>query len=277
MPNPSTNNPAEYESSVNLQSFLVFLVAMTLGLLAAVLLLPSWMPNLATSLSGDAPKAYWYLSRATAFVSLTLLWLSMALGMGITNKMSRWWPGIPATFAIHEYVSLLGLAFAAFHAIVILGDHYIEFTFLQLLVPFQTVGYRPFWVGIGQVGFYVWLIVTLSFYIRPMIGQKTWRLLHYTSLAMYLMGLFHGLFSGTDVNAPWAQTYYWISGGSLLFLFFGRIMGAFIDKFFPAKPASRPTPPPRPPASPLAAPKVAPVQPASAPLTPNASNSTGAD
>ncbi len=267
MPNPQqpTN---EFESSVNIQSFLLFLLAMTLGLLLAVLLLPAWLPNLAFSLGGDAPKAYWYLSRATAFASLSLLWLSMALGMGITNKMARAWPGAAAAFAIHEYVSLLGLAFAAFHAIVILGDHYINFTLLQLLVPFTTVDYRPLWIGVGQVGFYVWLIVALSFYIRSSIGQKTWRVLHYASFAMYLMGLFHGLFSGTDTTMPWAQNYYWVSGGILLFLLVGRVVGALSDKFFPTKPAPRQTLPAQRPAAQVAA------RPAPAPVTVSAANST---
>src|SRR3972149_1862379 len=100
-----SSEPVEYESSVNIQTFLMFLVAMTVGLLVAILVLPSWLPNMSFSLTGDAPKAYWYLSRATAFVSLSLLWLSIALGLGITNKMARLWPGAPAAFAIHEYVS----------------------------------------------------------------------------------------------------------------------------------------------------------------------------
>lgn len=248
MPNPQPPT-TEYESSVNIQSFLLFLIATTVGLLLAILLLPAWLPNLAFSLGGNAPKAYWYMSRATAFASLSMLWLSMALGMGITNKMARAWPGAAAAFAIHEYVSLVGLAFAAFHAVVILGDHYINFTFLQLLTPFSTVAYRPLWVGVGQVGFYVWLIVAVSFYIRSAIGQKTWRVLHYASFAMYLMGLFHGLFSGTDASAPWAQNYYWISGGSLLFLLVGRIVGVIVDKLSPARPAPRQTPPPQAPAA----------------------------
>ena len=55
------------ESSVNLQTFVLFLVATFSGLLVAVILLPIFLPNMAFSLSGDAPKAYWYLSRATAF------------------------------------------------------------------------------------------------------------------------------------------------------------------------------------------------------------------
>ncbi len=231
------------ESSVNIQSFLLFLFAATVGLLVAVLLLPFFLPNMAFSLGGESPKAYWYISRATAFASLSLLWLSMAMGLGITNKMARSWPGMPATFAIHEYVSLLGLAFAGFHALVLLGDHYINFSLLQLFVPFSTADYRPFWVGVGQVGFYLWLIIALSFYIRPMIGQKFWRLLHYLSFGMYFIGIFHAIFSGTDTGMSWAQTYYWFSAGSLLFLFFIRIVSLVIEGLFPAK---KPTHAPRP-------------------------------
>jgi predicted ferric reductase len=219
-----------YESSVNIQFFLLVMVAMTVGMLGAILLLPAWLPNMAGSLAGENPQVYWYLSRATAFTSLSILWISMALGLGMTNKMARLWPGAPASFAIHEYTSLLGLAFALFHALVLLGDHYINFTVAQIFMPFSTVDYRPTWVGIGQIGFYVWLIVALSFYVRSSIGQKTWRTLHYLSFALYIMGLLHGLFSGTDSTANWAQWYYWISGGSLLFLLMHRITNTIFDK-----------------------------------------------
>ena len=230
------------ESSLNIQSFVLFLFASALGLLVATLILPFVLPNMAFSLSGDSPKVYWYLSRGTAFVSLSLLWLSMALGLGITNKMARLWPGMPATFAIHEYVSLLGLAFALFHALILLGDHYINFSLLQVLIPFSTTDYRPFWVGIGQIGFYLWIILALSFYIRPMIGQKFWRLLHYLSFGMYFIGIFHAIFSGTDSSLGWAQNYYWFSAGSLFFLFFVRLVSIVIDGLFPAK---KPTSAPR--------------------------------
>jgi len=231
-PTPPVENEFN-ESSVNIQFFLLILLAMTVGLTIAILLLPAWLPNMATSLTGNSPKAYWYLSRASAFVSLSVLWISMALGLGITNKVARLWPGAPAAFAIHEYVSLLGLAFAFFHALVLLGDHYINFTVAQIFMPFSTVDYRPIWVGIGQIGIYVWILVALSFYIRQAIGQKTWRVIHYLSFTMYLMGLVHGLFSGTDSGADWAQWYYWVSGGSLLFLFIHRIVNTITEKLTP--------------------------------------------
>jgi len=234
----SISNRAQMEfdqSSVGIQSLVLLVFAVTVGMLVAVLVLPVFLPNMAFSLSGESPKAYWYLSRGTAFVSLSLLWISMALGFGITNKMARLWPGAPATFAIHEYVSLLGLAFALFHALVLLGDHFINFTLAQILLPFATVGYHPFWVGVGQLGFYTWAIVAFSYYVRQGIGQRTWRIIHYASFAMYMMGLFHGIFSGTDTTAGWAQAYYWFSFGSLFFLFVVRVIGALIDRLFPVK------------------------------------------
>jgi len=227
-PTPPSEN--EYESSVNIQFFLMIMLAMIVGLLLAILVVPTWLPNMAISLTGSDPKVYWYLSRATAFVSLSILWLSMVLGLAITNKMARLWPGAPAAFAVHEYVSLLGLAFALFHALILLGDHYINFTVAQIFIPFSTVDYRPTWIGIGQLGFYIWLIVALSFYLRSSIGQKTWRVLHYLSFTMYVIGLLHGLFGGTDSSTTWAQYYYWISGGSLLFLLVYRIVNSITEK-----------------------------------------------
>jgi predicted ferric reductase len=233
---PTPSEVTLEESSINLQTLLSLLLAMTLGLLLAVLVLPRWMPSMAFSLSGDQPRAFWYLARASSFAAMTLLWISMALGLGISNKMARLWPGAPASFAIHEYVSLLGLAFVLFHALILLGDHYIGFTLAQLLMPFSTASYRPVWVGLGQISFYLWLIVTLSFYVRKGIGQKTWRALHYASFLMYLLGLFHGIFSGTDSGADWVQKYYWFSAGSLLFLLLYRILASTADKLFPQKP-----------------------------------------
>src|SRR5512143_1360775 len=108
------------------------LPATAVGVLLAVLAVPVVAPALVGSLLGSSPKAYWYLSRGSAFVALGLLWISMLLGLMITDRMAKSWPGAPAAFAIHEYVSLLGLAFAGFHALILLGDHYIKYPLAQI-------------------------------------------------------------------------------------------------------------------------------------------------
>ncbi len=240
------NNPQqeaiEYESTVGLQTAILFLMAFSVGTIMAVILLPIMIPSLEYSLGGNSPKAFWFLSRASSFIALSLLWLSMALGLTMTNKMARVWPGVPASFAIHEYVSLLGIGFSIFHAFILLGDEYIAFTVKNVLIPFSTVEYRPIYVGIGQTAFYVWLIVALSFYIKARIGQKAWRWVHYLSFAIYVAAIYHGITSGTDTKEVWAQNYYWISGTSLLFLFFHRItvsVAAAIEKNKKNKPVQQ--------------------------------------
>lgn len=218
----------DYESTVGLQTAILFLLAFSVGTILAVVLLPIMIPSLEFSLGGDAPKAFWFLSRASSFVALTLLWLSMGLGLTLTNKMARTWPGVPASFATHEYVSLLGIGFSFFHSFILLGDKFIHVTVKQLLIPFTTIGYKPLFVGLGQIAFYGWVIVALTFYIKSRIGQKTWRWIHYLSFALYAVAMYHGITSGTDTKETWVQYYYWFTGASIVFLLIYRIMVSIV-------------------------------------------------
>ena len=127
----TSENTKGNDVSPGLQPYLLKFVAVVAILLIIIPLLPGLISNFAysfTEQAGKAPKIYWYLSRSAGFVAFSILWISMALGLGITNKMARLWPGAPAAFAIHEYVSLLGLAFTAYHALVLMGDHFVDFS-----------------------------------------------------------------------------------------------------------------------------------------------------
>ena len=242
--NPSSETNAD-EFSYSLTSLIAFLLAITLGAFSAVLLLPSWGFTLLKSLVGPDPKAYWYLSRGSAFVALGLLWVSMVLGLLITNKVARTWPGSPAAFAVHEYVSLLGLGIGIFHGLILMGDHYMNYQWAQILMPFGSENYRPIWVGLGQIGLYTWAIISASFYVRQKIGPKTWRFIHFAAFANFMLALIHGLGSGTDASAPWVQWVYWFFGGSILFLTVYRVIASVIPQSppAPARPVSTPQTP----------------------------------
>ena len=92
--------------------------------------------------------------------------------------------------------------------------NYIAYTIAQVLTPFASTNYRPTWVGIGQLSFYVWAVVTFSFYVRKRIGKKAWRLIHFLSYASLVGAMIHGIFSGTDTPAAWTQYLYWFSGAA---------------------------------------------------------------
>lgn len=209
---------------ISLKFLIVVFTGVIAGSLLALVVLPQWLPGLTFSLVGAQPKAYWLLSRGSAWAAFNLLWLSMISGMIVTNKLARLWPGGPTAIDLHEYFSLLGLGLGLFHALILMGDHYINYNLAQVLVPFTSVNYRPLWVGIGQVSFYLGLVVSLTFYVRKQIKPRNWRLIHYLSFVQFLLVMVHGIYSGTDATAPWAiQVYYW-SAASLIFLFIYRML-----------------------------------------------------
>jgi predicted ferric reductase len=223
-------------SSFGIASLIGIALAVALGLFAALVVFPDGSAQLAGSLIGTSPKAYWYMSRASAFVALGLLWISMMLGLLITDRLARSWPGAPVAFALHEFVSLLGLVFVLFHALILLGDRYINYQLAQILMPFGSINYHPVWVGLGQIGFYTWAIISASFYVRQRIGSKTWKFIHYVSFFNFIIAVLHGMASGTDSVLPWAQALYWILGGSVLFLTVGRVVAGLIQPKLPARP-----------------------------------------
>lgn len=188
----------------------------------ALWLLPRWLPALWSDIA--AQQAPWHLARSSAMIAYVLFWLSTALGLSITNRLARLWPGGPTAFDLHQYSSLFALAFATFHAIILLGDHYIGFTLSQLLIPFAAQSYKPVGVAWGQLAFYLGIIISFSFYIRTRIGHHVWRILHFGSFLVFILITLHGLLVGSDSATLWPL--YVASGASILFLTLYRIFSS---------------------------------------------------
>lgn len=234
-----TENTQDYNvnsmTELPLGRFGLGLLAAAAGALMAALLLPNWLPAMSTSLLQLDTQVFWYVSRGSAIAAYALLWISLLMGLVMSNRLSRWWPGVAAAYDLHQFVSLAGMFFVALHALILMGDQYIHYSLLQVLLPFASQQYKPLFIGLGQLGLYLWLILVLSFYIRQRLGQRTWRALHYVGFIAYLFALVHGLASGSDTALPWMQGIYWATGGILLFLLVLRILNAAV-KWATAKP-----------------------------------------
>ena len=219
---PSTN-PEEFDSRQPLMSMLsvVAIFAATLcGAFAAVLILPT----LAQLLVGPGVNVAWDLTRVSGIVAYVLMWLSVVFGLIITNRMARLWPGGPAAFDLHQFTSLLGLAFSLFHAVVLLGDSYIKYSLLQIVLPFASLNYQPLWVGLGQIAFYILIPVTLSFYVRRSVGPEFWRLIHFGSFIAFAFITLHSLIAGSDATNLGMLGLYAMTGASVFFLTIYRML-----------------------------------------------------
>ncbi len=157
--------------------------------------------------SVNTVQAWWYVTRAAGLTAYVLLWLSMVWGMAISTKILS--PALEGTYTydFHEFLSLLGLGFVLLHVVVLVLDKFLPFNWWQIFIPFIDT-YRPLWVGLGIIGFYIFLLVTVTFYMRQSIGNRAFRSIHILSLAGYLGATLHGFFGGTDSALPITRLIY---------------------------------------------------------------------
>lgn len=188
---------------------------------------------------------FWYLSRAAGLCAFVVLAVNMALGLALSVPLLERWVAKWRVFDLHQVSGLLVVGLLALHVFALLGDPYIGYTVPQLLVPFLSP-YRPWPVALGVLGFYLTLVVTFTFYIRRRIGQRTWRLIHYGSFAVFALGLLHGVLSGTDSGTPWAVAIYAASALGIGGLTWWRFRAANPPRPRPAAPYPQRTPQARP-------------------------------
>jgi predicted ferric reductase len=156
-------------------------------------------------------NAFWYVSRASALTAYALLTASVCLGLLVRTRILEWLAARWRWFDLHQFTSLLALGFVGLHVLSLLGDTYIGFSLDQLLIPFASP-YRPLEVAAGVIALYLLAIVTLTSLIQRDIGHRVWRAIHYSTFALFLLALNHGIFAGTDSGELWAAGLYAFSG-----------------------------------------------------------------
>ena len=144
-------------------------------------------------------KHFWYLSRASGVIAYTLFWLAVIFGLLLSTRLGKHF-NAARVFALHQYLSLIAVGFAAFHAGILLADNFLNLNLWQILLPF---GFQTERVGValGQLGFWLLFICAFSFYIKKYIGQSAWRWLHFLTFMAYMFISIHVFMVGSDSRA----------------------------------------------------------------------------
>jgi len=203
--NTSNNSPVRLAKKPLSPDWIAFPL---LGLLAALAVLVLSIPAAAPLrlvldrlFAFSSQQAMWYITRAAGIMAYLLLWFSTVWGLAIPSKIFSDVLNGEFAFDFHQFISLLALGFLGLHVFILTADRYLPYSLAQVLVPFISP-YRPVWVGIGSLAFYLTLLVTVTFYLRKRIGMKSFRYIHYSSLLAYLGAVVHALFAGTDSSMP---------------------------------------------------------------------------
>jgi predicted ferric reductase len=213
-------------------ALVIFAVIVLLGLVGIFLFLPGgiWLTaSLNWLFATESTQLWWYITRSAGIVAYLLLWFSTVWGLAVPSKIISPVLDQSYTFDFHQFISLLSIGFALLHIIVLALDRYLPYSTLQILIPFLSP-YRPLWVGIGVISFYLVLLVTITFYLRSRIGMKTFRAIHTFSLLSYLGVTLHGLYAGTDSPLLSMQLLYKGTGLVVIFLTIYWLVQKYLQK-----------------------------------------------
>lgn len=189
--------------------------------------------GLARWLNTDSSGLAWFGSRLFGFLAYGALTASVVYGLLLSTGILDAVAHRTVSFTLHQELAALGLSLTAIHGALLGLDTFVPTSVAQIIVPFAG-SYRPAWVGIGQLAFFLSAAVYASLSIRRLIGQKRWRLVHYATFLAFAGATGHGLMTGSDTAAPWAVAIYAAASATVVFLFGYRIVlsvaGRFTDR-----------------------------------------------
>jgi sulfoxide reductase heme-binding subunit YedZ len=190
---------------------------------------PSVASSLATVLTENPSGLPWLLERLFAWMGYIAMALSVVFGLLLSSKVLDAIAHRPVSFTLHQELASVGLGLAGIHGALLGLDASMPFSLTQIFVPGQAP-YAPLAVAVGQVSLYLTAIVTASFYVRRLIGQRAWRVLHSLTFLAFAGSTAHGIAAGTDSGRPWAQWIYLGAMTIVAFLLAYRIGIAILER-----------------------------------------------
>lgn len=149
----------------------------------------------------------WAIIRGSGLAAFALLSASVIWGLMVSTKLvASLVKPKPLTW-FHESLGVGSLLATMIHVFVISIHDFLDFSWMEILLPGMS-GWRPMPVAFGTLAMYGLAVVVVSFYLRKWIGQRSWRLIHFGSLGVFLASLLHGIQAGTDTSNPVVLGFY---------------------------------------------------------------------
>ncbi len=145
------------------------------------------------------------LSSFAGLTAMVLLTVNILLGLlvSVNYNPRRQWPHrkIPL-FKIHNWNAYLAIVVVCLHPLILLFADKPRFGIFDLLWPLQSPGQRLY-NCLGAATFYGFALVVLSSYLRPRLGYRPWKKLHYVAYLAAAIMFVHGTLIDQNLkNAP---------------------------------------------------------------------------
>lgn len=141
----------------------------------------------------------WYFSRASGLVAFILLYISIFLSLTLRVSFLRNLFAPLYAMQAHCWISLQATILALIHAVVLIFDKFFGLNLVDIFIPFAS-NYEKNLVALGILSFYLMLILVATSYGKKYISQKTWRMVHFLNIILYVVVVLHAYYLGTDMQ-----------------------------------------------------------------------------
>ena len=153
-----------------------------------------------------ADHLYWLGSRAAGTAALLFATAAVFVGVlragGLAGSELRGGRRRLELGIIHEALGLATIVAVLIHAVVLLGDDFLKQGVEDIAIPFVSP-YEPVAQGIGIISAYVFIIFSLTYYVRDRIGEARWKAVHRLTLLAWVGAVVHTFAEGTDTSQVW--------------------------------------------------------------------------
>jgi len=139
---------------------------------------------------------WWLTSRATGIVGYLAITGSIVAGLASKARLGQRATSPIARLEWHKSLGIVGMVLIVAHVFTLLGSAR-GFGLGDLLVP-GAMDYRPFWVSLGVIAFWLLIVVAITGSMRARLGAGMWKTIHMSSYIVFVAATLHGLVAGTD-------------------------------------------------------------------------------
>ena len=175
----------------------------------------------------QADVLFWLLARATGIASFLALFIAILSGIALRTSVLDWLGSNRALKALHVFSTVLWVPLGLLHLLTLVVDKTAQIALVDLVVPFGVdygTGDARTAIGLGTVAFDIFIVVTITSWLRRRIEQRLWSWIHRTSYVAFALTFTHAFLSGTDFNSPFISAISWSLAFAVLVLALSRIV-----------------------------------------------------
>lgn len=175
----------------------------------------------------EADVLFWLVARATGIASFLALFIAIVSGIALRTSVLDWLGSNRALKSLHTFTTVLWIPLGLTHLLALVADKTARIGIADLVIPFGVdygVGDARTAIGLGTLAFDIFIVVTVTSWLRRLIEQRLWSWIHRTSYLAFALTFLHAFLSGTDFRSPAISALSWSLAFAALVLALARLV-----------------------------------------------------